>query len=152
MTYKYSPPYYMQENETTGQQAHIHEEAYEFVRCQGYSMLSSQIEWTWVHWCAAKPTHLATLVLSVPLLSLSLSLSLSLPSTLFTLLFPSATYFLSPCLRFSSCPHQFSPPSYLSTALLIWLIFVTLCSYEFSLLSVLKLGRAQKRQKCWVSH
>ena len=32
-----------------------------------------------------------------------------------TLLFPSATYFLSPCLLFSSCPHQLSPPSYLST-------------------------------------
>ena len=38
-------------------------------------MLSSQIEWIWVHWCAAKPTHLAALVLSVPLLPLSLSLS-----------------------------------------------------------------------------
>lgn len=43
------------------------------------------------------------------------SLSLSQPSTLSTLLFPSATYFLSPCLLFSSCPHQLLPPSYLST-------------------------------------
>lgn len=34
-------------------------------------MLSSQIEWTWVHWCTAKPTHLATPVLSIsPLPSL----------------------------------------------------------------------------------
>lgn len=27
-------------------------------------MLSFQIEWIWVHWCTARPTHLATLVLS----------------------------------------------------------------------------------------
>lgn len=30
----------------------------------GYSMLSFQIEWSRVHWWAAKPTHLATLMLS----------------------------------------------------------------------------------------
>lgn len=79
------------------------------------------------------------------------ALSLSLPSTLFTLLFPSASYFLSPCLRFSSCPHQFSPPSYLSTALLIWLVSATRRLYEFSLLSVLKLGRSRSQKYSAIS-
>lgn len=83
-------------------------------------MLSSQIEWTWVHWCAAKPTHLAA-----PRALRPLALSLSPPLTLFTVLFPSATHFLSPCLLFSSCPQQFLPPSYLYwllTTLWIWLM------------------------------
>lgn len=95
MTYKYTC------RKLVANKLHIHEEG--VVRCQGCTMLSSQIEWTWVHWCTAKPTHLATLVLSIP------PPPRSLLSAIFT--FPSATYFLSPCLLFSSCPPPALIPS-----------------------------------------
>lgn len=62
MTCTCSLLFYMHGNETSGQQAHVHKE--------GYSMLSSHIEWTWVHWFAAKPSHLATLLSCTPVLLL----------------------------------------------------------------------------------